>query len=833
MKTILMAGGFGTRLRPLTIKIPKPMVPIANKPIMLHVINLLKRHLLKDISVLLFFQHDIIKNFFQDGQELGVDLSYILPDEDYGTAGAVKYAVVEENINEPILVISSDILCDFDLTKAIESHKEKDAKATIVLTHTKDPTSYGIVITDENSDIEKFLEKPSWGEVFSDLINTGIYILEKEAYDLIPNNTEFDFSKDLFPLLLEKGIKINAFVDNGYWKDIGNISEYFAANIECLESKVHVELDEERIENTNFFVGKNTNINFTSMLSDNLIIGENSVIEPKAKIKNSIIGKNVRIGKNCNIENTIIWDNVQIFPDCEIRNSIILDNVTIGSQTTIDDNCVISSSVKIGNNVVIKPNVKIWPNKEVESGAILSSSLIWAEKWSYMLFAKYGVTGLANLEITPEFCTKLGSAYATSLKEKSTVVCGRDTHPVSRLLNRALMSGVLSCGVNVEDLSDTPIPIIRYIIKTTGKSGGFYLRRSPFDTEFVDIKFFDNNGMDIVSSKEKTIERLFFREDFRKSPINKVGNLNFPYHIIESYNNSILNKLNIESIKQKGLRVVIDYSFGSASKILPNILGKIGIEVISLNAFIEPNKTTRTKEEFDQAQNTLSIITKSTNADLGIMLDSGCEKVFLVDNHGEIIDNEQAVRALTLLQAQQLKAKKVILPINASFMCEKLCKDLDIDFYESPFTMKELMYNAYNLKADFSADANGGFLFSGYQYFFDGIYSTLKILELLSLQDKSISQFANMYESTPKAKLLLPCPFDKKGTVMRKLFETTQNTDRLTTFGIKVYHRDIEGWVLLYPEEDKSYFTIEANAKSQNDVDMLVNTYAEIVKQYI
>mgnify|MGYP001626418113 CR=1 FL=1 len=189
--------------------------------------------------------------------------------------------------------------------------------------------------------------------------------------------------------MLEKNIKINAYIDNGYWKDIGNISEYFAANMDCLESKVRIELNEERIENTNFYVGKNTNINFTSTLEGSVIIGENSIIEPKARIKNSIIGKNVHIGKNCNIENTIIWDNTQILQDSQIRNSIILDNVTIGSQTIIDDNCVVSSSVKIGNNVIIKPNVKIWPNKEVESGAILSSSLIWAEKWSYMLFGNY------------------------------------------------------------------------------------------------------------------------------------------------------------------------------------------------------------------------------------------------------------------------------------------------------------------------------------------------------------------------------------------------------------------------------------------------------------
>ncbi len=203
MKAVVMAGGFGTRLRPITEKLPKPMAHVANRPMMEHVVRLLERSGIVDLEVLLYFYPEKITSYFGDGSPWGVRMHYIGAEADYGTAGAVKNA--ESRIDGTFLVISADIITDFDLSRAIAFHRERKAAATIVLTRVPNPLQYGIVITEEDGRIVRFLEKPSWGEVFSDTVNTGIYILEPEVLSLIPAGKSFDFSRNLFPAMLARG----------------------------------------------------------------------------------------------------------------------------------------------------------------------------------------------------------------------------------------------------------------------------------------------------------------------------------------------------------------------------------------------------------------------------------------------------------------------------------------------------------------------------------------------------------------------------------------------------------------------------------------------------
>ena len=221
MKAVIMAGGFGTRLRPLTNNLPKPMVPMANKPMMEHILELLIRCKVTDIITLLYFNPEIIENYFGDGSRFDVKMTYISAADDLGTAGSVKHAA--RYLDKSFLVISGDLLTDFDLLKAIDFHKGQRAIATMVLTHVENPLPFGIVITDKDGRINRFMEKPGWGEVFSDTINTGIYILEPEVLDMIPPNQEFDFSKDLFPILLEKKKALYGYIADGYWKDVGSL----------------------------------------------------------------------------------------------------------------------------------------------------------------------------------------------------------------------------------------------------------------------------------------------------------------------------------------------------------------------------------------------------------------------------------------------------------------------------------------------------------------------------------------------------------------------------------------------------------------------------------
>src|SRR5487761_1464478 len=217
MKAVIMAGGEGTRLRPLTSNQPKPMMPLANRPMMEHIVELLKKHGFNDIVVTVAFQANAIRTYFGNGAEFGVRMVYATEETPLGTAGSVRNAMDE--LAEPFLVISGDVLTDIDLGAIVEFHRDRKAMATIGLKSMDNPLEFGIVITREDGSIERFLEKPTWGQVFSDTINTGIYVLEPEVFEHIEAGKPVDFSADVFPRLLDEGIPLFGYVAEGYWED--------------------------------------------------------------------------------------------------------------------------------------------------------------------------------------------------------------------------------------------------------------------------------------------------------------------------------------------------------------------------------------------------------------------------------------------------------------------------------------------------------------------------------------------------------------------------------------------------------------------------------------
>src|SRR5256714_412671 len=258
MKAVVMAGGEGTRLRPLTSNQPKPMVPIVGKPCMEHIIELVREHGFEEVVVTVAFLPQAIRSYFGDGESLGMTIEYSVEESPLGTAGSVGLA--REKLDEPFLVIPGDALCDIDLTKLVEFHREKGAAVTIGLKSVENPLEFGIVVTDDDGRIERFLEKPSWGQVFSDTINTGIYVLEPEVLRHIPTDRPFDFSKELFPLLLEMGRPMYGHVMEGYWQDIGNLDQFRQANFDALDERVRLNVKGIRIRG-NVWVGEGVELN--------------------------------------------------------------------------------------------------------------------------------------------------------------------------------------------------------------------------------------------------------------------------------------------------------------------------------------------------------------------------------------------------------------------------------------------------------------------------------------------------------------------------------------------------------------------------------------------
>ncbi|HEV2713596.1 MAG TPA: nucleotidyltransferase family protein [Gaiellaceae bacterium] len=245
MKAVVMAGGEGTRLRPLTSNQPKPMVSIVGKPCMEHIIELARGHGFEDVIVTVAFLPQAIRSYFGDGSSLGINIEYSVEESPLGTAGSVRLA--SGLLDDTFLVISGDALCDFDLAKLVEFHRERGAAATIALKRVENPLEFGIVVTDSDGRVERFLEKPSWSQVFSDTINTGVYVLEPGVLKHVPTDRAYDFSKELFPLLLEMGRPLYGFITEGYWQDIGNLAQYRQANFDALDGNVNLQIPGVRL----------------------------------------------------------------------------------------------------------------------------------------------------------------------------------------------------------------------------------------------------------------------------------------------------------------------------------------------------------------------------------------------------------------------------------------------------------------------------------------------------------------------------------------------------------------------------------------------------------
>jgi len=828
-----MAGGFGTRLRPLTNNLPKPMVPMANRPMMEHIIELLKKNDITALTALLYFQPEMISGYLGDGSNFGVKLDYITLTVDLGTAGAVGSAMRKTGGDETTLIISGDVLTDIDLNRAVEFHKKNNSVATIVLTRVENPLPFGIVITDEEGRIVRFLEKPSWGEVFSDTINTGIYILEKKALDYIPTDKEFDFSKDLFPLMLEKKEPLFGYIAEGYWKDVGSLEEYRAANMDILQGNVHVEIPGERIEGRRLWVGKGSRIDFTARLEGAIVIGENCRIEADARISNSIIGPNSTVEEGAVIRDSVLWDSTRVARGASLHENVVGSSSEILDQAHIAEGVIVSDHCRIGRNATLKANVKVWPYKIVEDDATLASSLIWGEKWSRNIFSTYGVTGLANIELSPEFAAKLGAAFGASLKKGSVVSTSRDAHKTSRMINRAIMTGILSTGVSVHDYGVTPMPVVRFLARSGTEAGGIHTRRSPFDTQLLDLKFFDGKGLDLHPGYEKTVEKLFFKEDFPRVPMEETGEMSFPIHAFESYQDAFMSMVDADTVSKAKFKFIVDYSYGSSSRIFPSILGKLNCEVIALNANLDGSKTTKSAEEFQRAMDQLSSIVRSLDADMGFYLDAGGEKVFLFDETGEALDGDTALNIVTLLVLKTSKEAgrigHIAVPITASRAIDRMAEMYGFTVKRTKTTPRGQM-EAAAAGAVFVGEQSGGYMFPAFQPNFDGMYAVAKILEMLAKHGARLHKLMREIPPSIILKERVSCSFENKGMIMRRLAEDSRGLETVLLDGIKIKFG--EDWIVAYPSQDMPYFMLVAEASTEEAARSLVNRYSEKIREW-
>jgi mannose-1-phosphate guanylyltransferase len=361
MKAVILVGGLGTRLRPLTINTPKAMMPVLNTPFLEYVIRRLSHHNIKEIVLAISHLAQPIEDYFGDGGRLGVSLSYTIEETALGTAGAVKNAKKYLN-NEACLVLNGDIFTDLDLTAMLNFHSQSQSLATIALTPVEDPTSYGLIETDARGRITRFLEKPSWEQVTTNMINAGTYILEPEVLSFIPSQTNFSFEHDVFPPILEQGKPIYAFPSSCYWMDIGTPEKYRQLNLDLLSGKSN----QYRLDPvTGISIGEQSQCHPTAEITAPVVIGSNCSIGRNVHLTGPlIIGDGSAITENIVVEDSIIWHKVTIGAGATVRQSIIANDCRLGAGSVIEGS-VISDNVTVADGYHMSVGSRIQPGTAV------------------------------------------------------------------------------------------------------------------------------------------------------------------------------------------------------------------------------------------------------------------------------------------------------------------------------------------------------------------------------------------------------------------------------------------------------------------------------------
>ncbi|CAN5783664.1 mannose-1-phosphate guanyltransferase [soil metagenome] len=855
MKAVIMAGGQGTRLRPLTSNQPKPMIPIVGIPCMEHIVNLLKYHGFEDIVVTLQFLPDEIRDYFGDGSEWGVNMRYSVEDVPAGTAGSVKMAEEElrslGNLDERFLVISGDALTDSDLAQLLDFHGRKGSEATMVLKSVENPLDFGIVITEEDGRITRFLEKPAWGQVFSDTVNTGIYLLESSVLDDIPPKGEYDFSADLFPKLLTDGRPMYGYVTEDYWEDIGTLEQYSSAQRDVLDGKVRgVRPPGTRLKD-NIYVGQRVQVDDESLLGP-IVIGENSRIEEGAYIgPYSIIEANAIISSGVSIERSVVAEGTYIGEGAELVDTLVGRSSYIQPRARLLERSALGDDVIVGEGATVSPDVKVYPHKTVESGANVTQSLIYETMGLRTLFKGGVVSGKFNVNVTPEFVVRLASSLGTTLDPGAIVTVGRDDSLQAQVSKRSLVSALNATGISVRDLRAAHAGVVRHDVLAGKSSAGVHVR-SGQDRDDVEILLFASDATPMTESDQRSVEKAFVREEYRRAYKDDIGEVIYPGRAVEQYVERLERSLDRSSTS--GVTIVVDFSEGVANLVASRVFSRLGVNAVVLSGFSNANlarsrgqrgsdtESLDLHESYPANSQSVSLapdiresldrvgrIVPTVGAAFGCVVGPTGEDLQFVDDEGEFVPPDVMLACFV----RGLTSPRLVLPLNLSRDYSELGEVREI--VESRTGLGNIALKASEERVDLASTGDGRYIFPEFLPAPDCFMTIGRALELFG-HDR-LSDFRDQIDD-PFGSVVyreLECPWTEKGRVMRGLAERFGgDADVILTDGIKL---DLEeGWALMLPDPDNPRFYVYAEADdieglegSQN----LADNYADIVAALI
>ena len=829
MKAIVLAGGFGTRIQPLTNGMPKPMLPILNRPMMEHTILKLRDELgIKDIAVLLYFMPDVIKNHFKDGSDLGLNIQYYLPDDDYGTAGAVGFA--REFLDETFIIVSGDLVTNFKFDEIYDFHKAKKSKLTISLTPVENPLQFGVVIANKEGKIQKFLEKPSWGEVFSDTINTGIYIIEPEILNYIPVKSNYDFGKDLFPTLMKNDVTLWGCYTEGYWRDVGNPESYRDVYQDIYDGIIELNFKGQRkvVDGGVIYIEEGSSVDESTKVQGTVVIGKNTHIDGSVNLSNCVIGDGCKVDEFVKVSNSVIWNNCEVGEKSLINNAIVCNDVSFDKNVKIKSGLIIAEKCVVEQNVTFERDVMVWPNKTIQEGTSINTNVIWGDKYKAAIFGAGSVSGRANIELSSDLALKLAESFGSVLPVGSKVYVSRDYHNSSRMLKRAFLSGLLSTGINVVDVFNVPSVVMRHDLANNDDIvAGVHIRQSAKNLEETEILFYTSEGLLIDTNFAKNMERVFTRENFRRVRSSEIGYITEDAQLADRYVSAIKGKINNNILKTKGLKIATNLMFGSISNVYPKIANELGVESVILNAYEDDKQLQNLAATIQRSQAEVSKIVTALGLDCGVLIYPNGQKLQFIDDQGNLVKDYVALLAMLdmLNKDTSNSTRKVFLPAWAPDFIEY--DNLEVVRGKfGGFKAKQLQ------DYDLVANTDGHFAFSEFGLNTDAVFSSIKVLEMMitngnKLSDviKSIPEFVYRGEN-------VPCPSAFKGKMMRKFLEDGKDKKSSHVDGVKIWVSEKE-WILMVPDQHLEYLNIYIQALNHTNANAIFDDYKAKIDSWI
>ena len=775
MKGIILAGGEGTRLRPLTCDCPKPMIRLMGRPVLQYALELFRGHGITEVAATLGYRSDAIVRHFGDGEGFGVRLEYFVERTPLGTAGGVRQA--KRFLDETFVVLSGDAVTDLDISRAAAFHRAHGALATLVLKHADNPPEYGVVDLDPEGRVRGFHEKPSWAEVTGDLVNTGIYLLEPEVLDAIPGGRPCDFGHELFPRLVAEGRPVFGCVTSDYWCDVGDVRTYIAAHADAMEGRIHLEslpgLAGHAVVRPGADVDRAALLEGPCLIEPGAKVGAGATIGPY-----SYVGADCAIGEGASIKRGILWPGARLGRKAQARGCVLASGASLGEEAQAYEECVLGTRARLDARGVLLSGAKLWPGKRVFEGERLETNRVWGGRQEPQ-FAS-GRFPVAS----PADALRAAQACAAALRPREVLI-GHGGRPADRALWHAAAAGAMAQGARVIDAGACALPILRHAQRALGADAALLLESGAMTP-------LNGRGALLPGKVQRAVAQLHARQDF-PAPADAPSLPALSTECVESaYIAAVAARFAADATSAAPVALFCEnVSLRSAAE---QALRRIGLKV---RVCADPDNPHLSPDE------------------LGMALDCGGETCALFDANGRLA--EARMQLLAAWCALELEEKALILPADATRGVEALARRYAARVEYVPGERARWM-NALAERSPLQLDLQ-----------FDGLMLAVTALSLLTKRGLRLSEWQQSMPEIHLRTRALSLPTRQCGRVLQAL---SQSHPEATLEGGMRLQRD-GGWAWIGADEGRPQMRIVTEGASEEFAQELCDFCERELKQVI